>query len=135
MVVCDLDGFKQVNDRFGHLIGNKVLRLIANGLREHCGPTDYVARMGGDEFVLLIPGGNRGGTRAQDRPHARRLPNARAIPRRSPALLSMSVGVATYPDDGYGRRRTARRSRPAHVQEQAPAQKRRVRWLRSNLRR
>ena len=56
VVVCDLDGFKVVNDRFGHLVGNKVLRHIANGIREHCSQSDYIARMGGDEFVMLIPG-------------------------------------------------------------------------------
>jgi diguanylate cyclase (GGDEF)-like protein/putative nucleotidyltransferase with HDIG domain len=56
VLVCDLDGFKQVNDRFGHLEGNKVLKLVATGLRESCRDYDYVARMGGDEFVLVLPG-------------------------------------------------------------------------------
>ena len=59
MVVCDLDGFKQVNDRFGHLEGNKVLRDVADALRENCREYDYVARMGGDEFVMLLPGSDR----------------------------------------------------------------------------
>jgi diguanylate cyclase (GGDEF)-like protein/putative nucleotidyltransferase with HDIG domain len=56
VLVCDLDGFKQVNDRFGHLEGNKVLKLVAAGLRASCREYDYVARMGGDEFVLVLPG-------------------------------------------------------------------------------
>jgi diguanylate cyclase (GGDEF)-like protein/putative nucleotidyltransferase with HDIG domain len=99
VIVCDLDGFKTVNDRFGHLVGNKILRLIANGLREHCGPNDYVARMGGDEFVLLISG-----EAAETLEY--KIDAMRAVVRRAgdvtpePSLLAMSVGVSTYPEDG-----------------------------------
>jgi len=56
VVVCDLDGFKQVNDRFGHLAGNQVLRATADALLHNCREYDFVARMGGDEFVLLLTG-------------------------------------------------------------------------------
>jgi diguanylate cyclase (GGDEF)-like protein/putative nucleotidyltransferase with HDIG domain len=55
VLVGDLDGFKQVNDRFGYLEGNKVLKLVAAGLHECCQQNDYIARMGGDEFVLVLP--------------------------------------------------------------------------------
>ncbi|MBE0660468.1 MAG: diguanylate cyclase [Bryobacteraceae bacterium] len=59
VVVCDLDGFKSVNDRFGHLTGNELLKCVASGLRSKCREYDFVARMGGDEFVLIMPGLDR----------------------------------------------------------------------------
>jgi diguanylate cyclase (GGDEF)-like protein/putative nucleotidyltransferase with HDIG domain len=55
VMVLDLDGFKAVNDRFGHLEGNKVLHAVATALKNTCREYDYVARMGGDEFVVLLP--------------------------------------------------------------------------------
>ena len=55
IMVCDLDGFKQINDRFGHLAGDRVLKIFANHLRTACRNYDYTARMGGDEFVIIAP--------------------------------------------------------------------------------
>jgi diguanylate cyclase (GGDEF)-like protein/putative nucleotidyltransferase with HDIG domain len=56
VLVCDIDGFKQVNDRYGHLAGNEVLSQVAARFRALCRESDYVARMGGDEFVVIVPG-------------------------------------------------------------------------------
>jgi diguanylate cyclase (GGDEF)-like protein/putative nucleotidyltransferase with HDIG domain len=97
VVVCDLDGFKQVNDRFGHLEGNKVLRLVAEALRSRCREYDYVARMGGDEFVLLLPGSDRRSIQGRIA-EIRQIAIGAGMPAGSG--VSMSLGEAYFPDDG-----------------------------------
>jgi len=99
VMVSDMDGFKQINDRFGHLEGNRVLRLFAQALKDSCREYDYVARMGGDEFVVIAPGlgADAAGKRAE---------NMRALARHAgqevctEEILSLSVGRAVFPDDG-----------------------------------
>jgi diguanylate cyclase (GGDEF)-like protein len=53
--MADLDFFKQVNDQFGHMLGNEVLRVTADLMRGACRPSDVVARYGGEEFLVLMP--------------------------------------------------------------------------------
>lgn len=54
LALCDLDGFKQINDRHGHPAGDAVLRRFAELMRRHVRETDVVARLGGDEFAILL---------------------------------------------------------------------------------
>lgn len=54
LVICDLDGFKAINDRYGHAAGDAVLAQIAELLHQHVRKSDAVGRMGGDEFAILM---------------------------------------------------------------------------------
>ncbi len=56
----DVDSFKQLNDRFGHRTGDKILTAAAVAIRKALRPTDLVARLGGDEFAVLLPATDRG---------------------------------------------------------------------------
>jgi diguanylate cyclase (GGDEF)-like protein len=99
LMVCDMNGFKKINDRFGHLEGNRVLRLFAQALKDSCREYDYVARMGGDEFVVIAPG------LAADAA-AHKVQQIRPLARQAgfdvcgEDILSLSVGVAVSPNDG-----------------------------------
>src|SRR5262249_16599854 len=53
--LCDLNGFKTVNDNFGHLVGNKLLQEVAKNFKAACREYDRVGRLGGDEFVFILP--------------------------------------------------------------------------------
>ncbi|HUM06418.1 MAG TPA: HD domain-containing phosphohydrolase [Terriglobales bacterium] len=100
LMVCDMDNFKQVNDLFGHLEGDKLLKEFADHLKEICRGYDYVARMGGDEFVIVAPGLNR---EAADE-KASRLNQLAILAGHKIAgrnLISLSVGTAFCPEDGY----------------------------------
>jgi len=98
-VVCDLDGFKQINDKLGHLAGNKVLELFARKLNLCCREYDFASRMGGDEFVVIAPGLDR--LAAEEMCVRVKVVAAASAKEVCPEVtVSASVGVAFYPDDG-----------------------------------
>ena len=99
LLVLDLDGFKDINDRFGHLEGNKVLQMVAHGLRNCCREYDCVARMGGDEFVIILPGAARDAV-ASKSDQCRQVTREAGLAFCHEDILSVSVGEACFPEDG-----------------------------------
>ena len=99
VLVLDLDGFKSVNDRFGHLEGNKLLQLIAEGLKSLLRGTDYVARMGGDEFVIVLPKAKANIVEERIRQFSTMVIEQGKI-LTGQDVVALSVGQAGYPNDG-----------------------------------
>ncbi len=100
LMVCDLDRFKLVNDSLGHAAGDELLQEVARRLSELVRSTDTVARMGGDEFVLLI-------TTIDHKDDAKRLATRAVDALQEPVRIaevdvhtSPSIGIAFYPSDG-----------------------------------
>jgi diguanylate cyclase (GGDEF)-like protein len=123
VVMIDLDGFKLVNDRFGHPAGDELLRDVAASLREAVRDQDTVARLGGDEFCLLAPETDRaGGEHLAERARV-------AVRRVTTGLdsLSASVGVAVYPDDGTSARSVLESADAAQIHAKRASPSRRVR--------
>jgi len=94
LLFLDLDGLKQINDRYGHQTGSRALCRLANVLRLCCRSIDTAARYGGDEFALVLPETAAG----QAMMVARRICELFADDGEEPRL-TVSIGVASYPQD------------------------------------
>lgn len=99
VVFIDLDGFKPINDALGHAAGDEVLKSVANKLKQCVRRTDVVARIGGDEFVLILSGIDSPALFSITRKIIETIASAHEITGRS-VTLSSSVGIATYPNSG-----------------------------------
>jgi diguanylate cyclase (GGDEF)-like protein/PAS domain S-box-containing protein len=95
VLMFDLDGMKQINDRCGHLAGNRALCRLADIFRGSCRSIDTAARYGGDEFAIVLPETNAKDAALVGKRICERLSGETEEP-----LLSLSVGIAVYPEDG-----------------------------------
>jgi len=99
VLLCDLNGFKRVNDNYGHLTGNKLLQLIAANLKAACREYDQVGRLGGDEFVFVLPEIAPGAAKEFQRRLELAVEEA-GIQLCNQRLVTASIGCAFHPDDG-----------------------------------
>lgn len=94
----DIDNFKQINDRYGHVAGDKVIQFIATGMRSTFSKKDILGRTGGDEFIIFSPAHVQpADAQAQIRMLMQHLKTASRI--NLPAV-SVSAGISMYPYDG-----------------------------------
>jgi diguanylate cyclase (GGDEF)-like protein len=97
LIVGDLDGFKEVNDLLGHGVGDETLKVVSAVLDDSTRGGDRPARLGGEEFALIVQDAGRGeGLNAAER--VRKSVHKRFAGHRVP--VTISFGVAVYPDDG-----------------------------------
>lgn len=100
VVVMDLDHFKQINDRWGHYAGDKVLVHLAKLLRNHLRGSDWAFRTGGEEFCLLLPMANRDGAMTAAEMLRHQIAAQPCDFEGDTIPLSASIGIATYPENG-----------------------------------
>ena len=99
ILVTDIDGFKMINDRFGHPTGNLILQGTAEVLRQACRQDDCAARMGGDEFVLLLADAEPQGV-GERISELDRLVRETGLRICGADFLRLSAGTAFFPEDG-----------------------------------
>ncbi len=98
VVILDLDHFKQVNDTYGHDVGDEVLKRVAQRIRRALRRDDYSARWGGEEFLLVLPGSDVEGARTAAEKVAHTI--KRAPIGEAELTVTASIGVAAFPQHG-----------------------------------
>jgi len=100
VVVADLDNFKEVNDRFGHDVGDLVLRAFAEAIRANVRDVDLAARYGGEEFTVLLPATDaEGGRELAERLRLAAEELEIEVGADAPVRVTSSFGVAGFPDE------------------------------------
>jgi two-component system cell cycle response regulator len=97
-LMLDIDDFKRINDKYGHLIGDEVLREVTAEIRRAIRKADFLARYGGEEFGILLPHAGRDGARRLAERVRRSMSHKRFAVLPAHERLTVSIGVAVFPD-------------------------------------
>jgi two-component system cell cycle response regulator len=94
IVLADIDHFKNVNDSFGHLVGDDVLRMVGQRLKASTRPYDSVGRYGGEEFLIVAPSSDIPGTLAMSQRIRKDIESQIVVASTGPVRVTMSLGIA-----------------------------------------
>ena len=101
IILCDLDHFKQINDKYGHATGDFVLKRTVSACRIHLGKNDLFGRFGGEEFALLLPACNLDDARLRSEQLRLAISGITAYQGTTKATVSGSFGIATTSHSGH----------------------------------
>lgn len=99
VLILDIDKFKMVNDTYGHLAGDKCLKEVVKRIQSILRQSDILARCGGEEFVIIMPGTNSGSAEAAAEKLRKAIANTRFLYRRREISLTISIGVTEVQAD------------------------------------
>lgn len=100
LLFFDLNGFKAINDNYGHAVGDELLKQLATRLDNRFRATDFVARWGGDEFAIIVENVSSTGELARVKADLARLTKQPIVINNTSFIIESSLGIAIYPQDG-----------------------------------
>jgi diguanylate cyclase len=101
MIFIDIDDFKRVNDTYGHLLGDKCLKKLVNKIKPIIRESDFMARYGGDEFIIVLPGADRRAAQSVARKLSDKISRTRFLYHNSEIELSVSIGLTQVEESDY----------------------------------
>ena len=100
ILMIDIDHFKNLNDTYGHQVGDEVLKTVAQRLKDGIYETDVMARYGGEEFVCLLPRSQAAGLKVKAEQIRQRVANEAFVIGLEAVTVTISLGIAHFPQDG-----------------------------------
>ena len=96
LMVCDIDLFKRINDNYGHLAGDKVLKIIAKSLQINLRDSDFIARFGGEEFVCLMPETSKEDAKIVAEKLRKKIEGSPFNFKKEPVQITISFGISEF---------------------------------------